>query len=185
AIDDGIDGYRWLLEQGYSPNQIVMMGDSAGGFLTFMVAMAAATQGLPQPAGITALSPLTNLDPAGKLAHENADLCAVFPRRAVAALTDVIARVDSRVGGAPCPSPVDGDVSVLPPTLIQTGSEEMTYVDAELMAQRLAASGVDCRLQIWERQVHVFQAAAGIVPEGSAAIREIGRFVRAATKPAA
>ena len=184
AVDDGIDGYRWLLDHGYPAERIVMMGDSAGGFLTFMVAMEAVARGLPRPAGTAALSPLTDLDPAGKLAHANADRCAVFPRRAVGALTDVIARVDTRLGGDPSASPVDGVLTGLPPTLIQTGSEEMIYADAELMAQRLAEAGVHCRLQVWERQVHVFQAAAGLVPEGTGAIREVGRFVRSATKSA-
>ncbi len=66
----------------------------------------------------------------------------------------------------------------MPPTLIQTGSEEMTYVDAELMAARLAGAGVHCELQVWERQVHVFQAAAGIVPEAGRAVASIGVFVR-------
>lgn len=182
AVDDGIDGYKWLLDQGHSADKIVMMGDSAGGFLTFMVAIEALRRGLPRPAGIAALSPLTDLDPISKLAHDNADLCAVFPRRAVGALTDVIAKVDSRTGGEPCPSPVNGQLAGLPPTLIQTGSQEMTYIDAELMATRLAESGVACRLQVWERQVHVFQAAAGLLPEGNAAIREIGRFIHATTK---
>ena len=35
-----------------------------------------------------------------------------------------------------------------------------------------------CELQIWDRQVHVFQAAASWVPEARAAIEEIGTFIR-------
>ncbi len=54
----------------------------------------------------------------------------------------------------------------------------MTYVDAELMARRLQLAGVSAELQVWEKQVHVFQAAAGIVPESGRALAEIGRFVR-------
>ncbi|HZE14317.1 MAG TPA: alpha/beta hydrolase, partial [Mycobacterium sp.] len=33
AIDDCVDGYRWLLGRGYSGRQIVLAGDSAGGYL--------------------------------------------------------------------------------------------------------------------------------------------------------
>ena len=38
AIDDCVDGYRWLLDRGYSGRQIVLAGDSAGGYLVFAVA---------------------------------------------------------------------------------------------------------------------------------------------------
>ncbi|MFZ2175422.1 MAG: alpha/beta hydrolase [Rhodococcus sp. (in: high G+C Gram-positive bacteria)] len=181
AVEDGVDGYRWLLSHGYSADRIVIAGDSAGGFLTFMVTLEAIRQGLPRPAADVALSPLTDLDPGNKLEHPNSDLCAVFPKRALGALSTLIEALDTRGGHEPSTSPVDGDLSSMPPAMIQTGSQEMVYADAELMSQRLAAAAVPCELQIWERQVHVFQAAAGIVPEGAKAIREIGRFIRNAT----
>ncbi|AOW93086.1 esterase [Rhodococcus sp. WMMA185] len=181
AVEDGIDGYRWLLAHGYTADRIVIAGDSAGGFLTFMVTLEALRRGLPCPAADVALSPLTDLDPAHKLAHPNADRCAVFPRRAVGALSTLIERVDAKGGHGPSPSPVDGILAPMPPALIQTGSQEMVYVDAELMSERLSLAGVPCELQVWERQVHVFQAAAGLLPEGIRAVREIGEFIRAAT----
>ncbi|MFI5426201.1 hypothetical protein [Aeromicrobium sp. UC242_57] len=46
------------------------------------------------------------------------------------------------------------------------------------MANRLVAAGVPCDLQVWEKQVHVFHAAASWVPEARLAIEEIGAFVR-------
>ncbi|MGW5322858.1 MULTISPECIES: alpha/beta hydrolase family protein [Rhodococcus] len=51
------------------------------------------------------------------------------------------------------------------------------------MADRLADAGMACDLQVWDRQVHIFQAAADLLPEGVRAIGEIGRFVRS-TVPA-
>ena len=30
ALDDALDAYRWLLEKGYSPENIAIGGDSAG-----------------------------------------------------------------------------------------------------------------------------------------------------------
>lgn len=179
AVEDGISGLQWLLERGYPMERIVIAGDSAGGFLTFSVAREALRLGLGRAAGTVALSPLTDLDTTGKLEHRNADRCALFPRRAVPALARIVERAE-RIDNecTPVVSPVDADLVGMPPALIQTGSEEMTYVDAELMAHRLAAAGVPAELQIWERQVHVFQAAAGVVPEGGRAIAEIGTFVR-------
>ena len=66
----------------------------------------------------------------------------------------------------------------MPPTLIHVGSREVLMADAELMANRLTSAGVPCELQVWDRQVHVFQASASWVPEARAAIEEIGTFVR-------
>lgn len=181
AVEDGIDGYRFLLDSGYRPDQILIGGDSAGGYLAFMVALALRTVHLPPPAGIFTLSPLTNMDPSDKLAHENASKCAVFPSTAVPALTALADRVDARIvvdgERGPRVSPVDGDLTGLPPVLIQVGSTEMVYADAELMAHRLAIAGVDCELQVFEDQVHVFQAA-DFLPEAREALHAIGVFAR-------
>jgi acetyl esterase/lipase len=75
--------------------------------------------------------------------------------------------------------PVDMPVADMPPSVIQIGSREILMPDAELMANRLVAAGVPCDLQVWENQVHVFQAAAHWVPEARQAIDEIALFVQA------
>lgn len=181
AVEDGVDGYRFLLDSGYRPDQIFVAGDSAGGYLAFMVTLMLRDLGLPMPAGIFTMSPLTDMDPTNKMGHENASRCAVFPSGAVPALTVLADRVDARivVEGTPGPrvSPVDADLTGLPPVLIQAGSSEMVLADAELMADRLEAAGVDCELQVWQEQVHVFQAA-DFLPEAHRALRKIGRFVK-------
>ncbi|MGA9870404.1 MAG: alpha/beta hydrolase, partial [Rhodococcus sp. (in: high G+C Gram-positive bacteria)] len=182
AVEDGVEGYRFLLDSGYRPDQIFIAGDSAGGYLAFMVALMLRDLDIPTPAGIFTMSPLTDMDPTGKLEHANASKCAVFPARAVPALTVLADRVEARIvvegERGPRVSPVDADLAGLPPVLIQAGSTEMVLADAELMAERLDEAGVDCELQVWEDQVHVFQAA-DFVPEAGRALYEIGAFVRA------
>ncbi|WP_246257538.1 alpha/beta hydrolase [Amycolatopsis anabasis] len=184
SVTDGVHGFRWLLDQGFRPEEIVVAGDSAGGFLAFQVALAVVQRRLGTPAAVVALSPLTDLDPARKCEHPNASLDPVFPTSVLSAVADLAAKTEARVfvDGSPGPalSPVDADLGELPPVLIQAGSTEMLLPDSELMADRLAAAGVGVTLQIWDRQVHVFQAAADLVPEGRAAIREIGTFLRQA-----
>src|SRR6188474_973299 len=39
AVADALDGYRWLCETGYGDGDIVVAGDSAGGYLAFMTAL--------------------------------------------------------------------------------------------------------------------------------------------------
>lgn len=180
SIADGLEGLRWLLDQGYRAEDITIAGDSAGGYLAFAVARAAIDAGLGRPAGVAALSPLLDLDPTGKAAHRNAHRCHLFSLRAVARLTDLTDRLDARRGvSGRRTNPVDMPLADMPPVLLHVGSREVLLADAELMANRLVAAGVPCEFTVWDRQVHVFHAAASWVPEARAAIEEIGEFVRA------
>lgn len=182
SVEDGLSAYQWLLDQGYRAEQIVLSGDSAGGYLALMLALAVRDEGLPRPAGVVALSPLTDFDNTAKLAHPNAELDPLFPKRALRAIATVADRTDARVNlhgeRGPRISPVDSDLRGLPPVLIQVGSTELLLPDAELMAERLGAAGVPVHLQIWRGQPHVFQAAAALLPEARAACHEIGEFTR-------
>lgn len=60
--------------------------------------------------------------------------------------------------------------------LIQIGSTEVLRADADKLAERCASAGVECRVQVWDKGIHVFHAAADILPDAREAIREIGRF---------
>lgn len=187
SISDGVDGFAWLLAQGYRAENITIAGDSAGGYLAFSVARAVIDRGWGRPAGIVAISPLLDFSPTGKAAHRNANRCQAFPAHAVARLTYLIDRLEQRRGVAGQRiDPVDMHLDDLPPVLIHVGSREFLMADAELMANRLVAAGVPCDLHVWEKQVHVFHAAASWVPEARLAINEIGTFIQAlATRTAA
>lgn len=180
SVADGVQAFRWLVEQGYRPEDVTVAGDSAGGYLAFSVTRAVIDAGLGRPAGVVAISPLLDVDATAKRAHRNANRCQVFPLKALERFTDVALRMDTRRGIAGTRvCPVNMPVADLPPALIQIGSREILMADAEVMANRLVAAGVPCDLQVWERQVHVFQAAASWVPEARSAIEEIGDFVEA------
>jgi acetyl esterase/lipase len=175
SMADALNAYRMLLEQGHAPDDIVIAGDSAGGFLAFTTALAALEGGLPAPAGIVALSPLVDLDHEGRASYEFTRRDAYVPVHRLKALNRLLL---AGMEGDPLPSPCDRDLRRLPPVFIIAGSEEALRYDAELMTERLAQAGVPHRLQIWENQVHVFPAFAGAVPEGREAIGEIAAFVR-------
>jgi acetyl esterase/lipase len=179
SVADGVAGFRWLLDQGYRPENITIAGDSAGGYLAFSVARAVMDKGWGRPAGVVAISPLLDFDSTGKQNHRNANRCQTFPLNAVAKLSDVSLRMDTTRGIAGTRvCPVNMPLADMPPALIHIGSREVLMADAELMANRLVSAGVPCDLQVWDRQVHVFQAAAAWVPEARMAIEEIGTFVR-------
>ncbi len=176
SIADCVASYRFLLDQGTDPEKIVLAGDSAGGHLAFAATLQAISEGLPRPAGIVAISPWLDLDCEAKLSHPNGARDAYAPVKRLPKIAEMIAGGVTPID--PLLSPVNHDLSVLPPALIIAAEGEILRYDSELMAERLAAAGVPCVLQIWEGQVHAFPVAVGLFPEAGQAIREIGSFVR-------
>lgn len=185
AIEDALDAYRLALELADKPSDVVIMGDSAGGYLTFMLAIAAQRAGLPLPAGLVALSPLVEFEHPGRWHDRRAARrevgCSVFPGGSLGTLTRVAARAHYRSEAhrhSPLESPAQCELAGLPPTLIQISSTESLYPQARRMAQVLAQDGVDCELQVWDGQAHVFQAAHRIIPEAAQAVACIEEFLQ-------
>ncbi len=178
AVEDGLAAYRHVLDSGVPPEKVLIMGDSAGGYLTFAVAVEAERAGLPVPAGLVAMSPFVDFDGTTKLAAPTAETCAMFPRGSFAALSRVEQRAARRAGEDHVfpPPPSRAELGGLPPSLIQASAAEMVYPDAESMAVALTAAGVSCELQVWDHQVHVFQGIGPMLPESAHALSEIARF---------
>jgi epsilon-lactone hydrolase len=78
----------------------------------------------------------------------------------------------------PYASPLYGDASGLPPTLIQVGSDEILRHDAVRMAHKLRSAGCDVEIEVWPRMPHAWHLYARIVPEGRHAIERIGAFLQ-------
>lgn len=173
AIDDAVAGYCGLLDGGADPEEIVLLGDSAGGGLVFSLLMRLRDEGKPHPRAAVALSPWTDLALTSVSLVQNAaadrivDLAAVF--------------AELYLGGAdprtPYASPLYGDLTRLPPTLIQVGGDEILFDDSARMAERLRAAGSPVTLEVWPRMPHVWHAFAPLVPESRRAIRRIGEFL--------
>ncbi|WP_156686902.1 alpha/beta hydrolase [Mycobacterium sp. Marseille-P9652] len=181
AIEDGLNGLRWLQDLGYQGHEIVVAGDSAGGYLAFMTTLAAIKNRFDRPAGVATISPFTDADPVRKLKHRNARKCSMFTRGALSMFARYLSNVHLPGEAGRVVSPVDADLSGLPPVTIHASSDELLLPDAELMAQRLEKSGVRCDLHLWAKQIHDFPLAADILPEGRRAIHYIGDFVKRVT----
>lgn len=181
SIDDCLTAYRWLLSNGARPEKTVFAGDSAGGFLTFATALRARAEGVALPAGLVGISPLLDLDCTAKLAHANADRDVLAPVASLVIISELDAQHGDGRGAAV--SPVDGDLAGLPPALLIVAESEVMRCDAELMAERLAAAGVPCDLQVWDGMVHAFPAVAPRMPESRAALRNVTRFINSRIFP--
>ena len=177
ALDDAMTAYRWLLANGADPRHVAVMGDSAGGNLVFAMLLKARDEGLPLPAAAVGLSPWVDLALESPSLRRNAEADPMLNTREVPKLVDsYLQGADPRV---PYASPVYGDLTGLPPTLIQVGSDEILHDDAVRMAEKLRASGCHVELEVWQRMPHVWHLFATIVPEGRRAIARVGAFLEA------
>ncbi|KMO67421.1 acetyl esterase/lipase [Mycobacterium sp. BK558] len=190
ALDDCFDAYRWLRETGYEPDQIVLAGDSAGGYLALSLAERLQFEGVEgygaeTPAAIVTMSPLFEIDNEARADHPNIRSDAMFPPKAFHALVELIEQAAAKrvVDGKPEEvfEPLDHIEPGLPRTLIHVSGSEVLLSDARKAARLLAASGVPVEVRIWPGQMHVFQLGAPAVPEANRSIKQIGEYIREAT----
>jgi epsilon-lactone hydrolase len=175
ALEDAVAVYRWLAG-GLAPRRIAFMGDSAGGGLALGTLYKLRDEGTALPGAAVLLSPWTDLALTGPSLWSNA---VSDPMMNVATLPRIangyLAGADPR---NPYASPLFGDPSGLPPTLIHVGSDEILRDDAVRMAEKMRTAGCDVEIDVWPRMPHVWHLYARILPEGRLAINRIGTFLR-------
>lgn len=182
AADDVLAAYRWLLDSGYPPERIVIAGDSAGGHLALGLAVTLRRDGLPLPAAMVLFSPL--VDTTFEIAARR-DAVHRDPFFTLALAKRILALYGGEATDDPRLTPLNCDLSGLPPILLQAGGSEMLSADAEAIAELINAAGGSVRLQVWPGQVHVFQTLYRLLPEARAALDNAARFACDAVSAAA
>lgn len=173
ALEDALAVYQDLLSQGYSAGNIAVAGDSAGGGLTIALALRLKELGLPQPSSLTVFSPWTDLTQSGLYSPEcEPVLQAPWTAKAASLYAGQEALTN------PLISPAYGDLSELPPLLIQVGSEEILLNDAERLAQVADRDDVDVQLEIYNSLWHVFQVHSGQLERATSALEAAGRHIK-------
>jgi epsilon-lactone hydrolase len=177
AVEDARAAYDGLLAQGVAPEQITLAGESAGGGLAVALLLSLREAGVPLPSCGYLMSPYADLTLSGDTLAAKQDLDPLLTPDGLRA------RVPDYVGGAdaadPLISPIFGDLTGLPPLLIQVGSHEVLLSDALRLAARAAICDVPVTLDVTPGVPHVFQAYAGLLDETGAALDRASDFVRA------
>ena len=175
ALEDALEAYEWLLEQGYKNDQIILAGDSAGGGLAMALCHTLKARWRGTPAGIVAMSPWTDLTLSGSSYKDNYDIDPVFGNERSELIFE-----NPYVGDAdpkdPRISPLFGDFYGFPPMLIQVGTDEMLLSDSISVAEKAKSAGVKVRLSVYPGMFHVFQMAGTIMDESKQAWAEVKRF---------
>lgn len=177
-IDDVFSAYRALLDSGIQPDNIVLVGDSAGGAMVVTMMRKARDAGIPLPAAGVAISPWADLTHRGLSAttRDGIDpLCSVD-------FLKVLARcfLAGELPTHPDASPVYANVQGLAPILIQIGENEVMLSDAIRLAANLAEARVRTTLEVWPGMFHVWHLLAGNLPEADQALHNAIRFLEEA-----
>src|SRR5438270_7772421 len=137
ALDDAVAAWRGLLAEGADPRRCAVMGDSAGGGLALALLLRLRDLGEALPAAAVALSPWTDLALTGASLTRNATADPMEnPDDTHFLAACYLGDGDPK---NPYASPLYGDPTGLPPTLIQVGSDEVLLDDSVRMAERMRA----------------------------------------------
>jgi cation diffusion facilitator CzcD-associated flavoprotein CzcO/acetyl esterase/lipase len=173
ALEDALAAYRELLGSGLEPSSIAIAGDSAGGGLTVALALRLRELGEPMPAGLILLCGWFDLTVSGASASFNARRDAGLHGPWTRACGDLYR------GGTdpndPMLSPINADLSGLPPIYAQAGNHDILLSDSDRLVERARAAGVDVGYARYEEMWHDFQAGAGLLREADQAMADLDR----------
>lgn len=175
ALEDTLAAYRWILDQGFNPDNIVFTGESAGGGLCLAALLALRDLGIPLPAAGVAISPWTDVKMTGDSYKTK--------RKACISPIDMNTVCAKYYAGDQDPtlawmSPLYGDLRGLPPLCIYVGDDETQRDDSIRFAQKAKAAGVEVTLNVGEGMVHCYPLFAPLFPEAVQAMAEICAFIQ-------
>jgi monoterpene epsilon-lactone hydrolase len=175
AIDDVTAVWSELARR-HDPSRMGVFGTSAGGALTLSLVQRAKREGLPLPAAIAAGTPWADLAAEGDTiaAHAYVDNVLVSETGWLGAAASLYA--GGRDLKDPPVSPIHGDFSGFPPTILTSGTRDLLLSDTVRVHRALRRAGVEAALQVFEGQSHA-QFLAPFVPETEEALREIALFL--------
>lgn len=174
ALDDALSAYDWLLEQGVSPANIVIAGDSAGGGLALSTLVVLRDGGMPLPSAAVCFSPWLDLTLSGISVRTKASVDPILNSAILERFARAYAK-DQQLSH-PLISPLFADLHGLPPILVQVGSDEILLDDSIRLAKNFREVGGNAILQTWDGLFHVFQMFS-FLPEASSSFEKVALFL--------
>ena len=176
-IDDTINAYRWLLDQGIEGRHVAFVGDSAGGGLAIAGLLCARDTRLPAPAGAMTMSAWLDMELQGKSYETNREGDVLFWKENVASLVGLfLGEHGDRKD--PYASPTHGTLEGLPPIFMQVGADECLLDDSRNFAEKAKKAKVEVSLEVFPEMLHSFQMAAGRAPEADQALNKMAAWGR-------
>ncbi|MEL6131865.1 MAG: alpha/beta hydrolase [Bacteroidota bacterium] len=177
ALEDALHGYQYLLEKGYSAENITLVGDSAGGGLIMATLLTMQELDISLPSAACLMSPWLDLTFSAPSAQLYAD------DDPIVTIPDVTPWASAYAGEYdlthPMISPLFGELKDLPPLFVQVSDHEVLTDDSLRLDARIREAGGQIEVQVWEGMIHVWQLFWRYIPEGLQAIQEMAAFIKA------
>lgn len=175
ALNDAVCAFDYALSQGFDPNRIILMGDSAGGGLALALGLYLRDHNRQLPKAIITMSAWTDLTASGESYLRNRSLDPMLGEK-----IDTL-DIKGYVGGDdvrnPYISPVFGDFHGFCDLMMHVGSYEVLESDTLSVAKKAADQGVYVEATLYRGMFHVFQLAFNLIPEAKKAWKEIADFI--------
>lgn len=152
AVEDALTAFDYLLKKGYAPHQILLCGESAGGGLIYALSLKLKQLGRELPCGLIGISPWVDLTGSGASYETNRDNDPSLTQE----LLEFYAKCYTQDPADPLCSPVRGDLTGLPPSLLFAGGDEILLDDARTLHDRLKAAGCRSKLIIAPERWHAY-----------------------------
>ena len=173
AFEDCLAAYKVVMDR---PGGVVLGGDSAGGALALAVLGEITRQGLPQPKGCFAFSPVVDLTFSSESLQRNAEADVILPvERAEEMAGWYLGEADAK---DPKVSPLFAGFKGAAPVWICAGDTEVLFDDTKRMAAHLRAEGVAVTEVIEHDLPHVWPLFHNLLPEGRHTLADLGEWIR-------
>ena len=188
ALEDTMKIWDWLTkEKGVKEENIITLGDSAGGHLNINLLMKLHDLGRKMPKAAVCLSPWLDMTASGKSYFENYKVDPIFGIKgktpspeevpALMAKSDVFMWCDGYDRKDPYISPVYAEFdNTYPPLFVTAGGAEMLLSDSETIVEKFKAAGVEAHLDVTPDMCHVFNLYQ-VFPESQRALRIVDEFI--------
>jgi monoterpene epsilon-lactone hydrolase len=180
AVEDAFSSYRWMCKNGPCgegpASKTFIGGDSAGGCLALSTLLGLRDANEDLPNAVVTLSAFLDMAVTGKSVANRAGLDLLFKPSHLKKFAELYLAGQDPL--EPSVSPLYGDISGLPPILMQVGDAELLLDDSVRFAEKAEKAGVEVTLEVWPEMFHIWQMFGPVFPEAQQAIDRIGEFIR-------
>ena len=173
-LEDGMKIWNYLMDKGYSPDKVLLAGDSAGGNLVLCMTMKLIKEELLSPKGLILFSPWTDMTATAKSYEKYKEKDPILTKEYIEGVRDAFIGEDADYADSKY-SPLYGDFTSFPPTLIMVGRNELLLDDSVQLQKKIRNAGGEAIIDIEKDGWHVYQQMP--LPIATRAMKRVADYV--------
>ena len=186
AHNDTLDGYKHILDMGYAPRDIILVGESSGGNLILSLLLKLKSLDMELPRAAVVMSAWTDLTASGKSYRDNYKKDAIFGRKKSEPTDEKLEKLlksgffcyaGDHERTDPFLSPIFGDYSGMPPILMTVGENEILLDDTLTVAEKIKKADGTVEVLIGKNMFHGYPLFYKISKTAKAAHDRVLEFI--------